>query len=122
MTNIAKEQVQWQNICELDDILPNMGICALLNSQQIAIFRIIDQAGKEALFAVNNFCPFSESNTLSRGLTGCLNNTIVVASPIYKQHFDLATGQCLEDESVSIQTYDVRLCGSAIQLATSRGL
>tara|TARA_R110001583_G_scaffold43470_1_gene138318 strand:- start:1983 stop:2330 length:348 start_codon:yes stop_codon:yes gene_type:complete len=108
---------QWFDICKLDDILPSMGRCALFNEQQVAIFRVLDQNGQEQFFAIDNYCPFSESNTLSRGLTGSLTDKIVVASPIYKQHFELSTGLCLEDESVSVKTYPVRLNGCTIQLA-----
>ena len=32
-----------------------------------------------------------------------------MASPIYKQRFNLATGQCLDDNSVMLATYDVEL-------------
>ena len=108
---------QWFDICNIDDILPSMGRCALFNEQQIAIFRVIDQNGQENIYAIDNFCPFSESNTLSRGLTGSLTDKIVVASPLYKQHFELSTGLCLEDDSVSVKTYPVRLNGSTVQLA-----
>lgn len=103
---------EWTNICHIDEILTNMGRCALVNGEQIAIFRISDQ-----LFAVNNHCPFSKANVLSRGLTGSIEQHTVVASPIYKQHFDLETGQCLEDENVAIKTYPVRLAGDVVQLA-----
>lgn len=113
MTN----QKQWQDICETSEILPNIGVCALFDNQQVAIFKVIDQKGMEQLYAVHNYCPFSESNTLSRGLVGSLDNKIVIASPLYKQHFDLSTGICLEDENVKINTYPVRLIGSTIQLA-----
>lgn len=108
---------QWFDICNLDDILPSMGRCALFNDQQVAIFRIIDQQGVEQFYAIDNFCPFSKSNTLSRGLTGTIDGKTVVASPLYKQHFDLATGCCLEDDTVSVNTYPVRLDGCTIQLA-----
>jgi len=108
---------QWFDICSIDDILPSMGRCALFNEQQVAIFRVVNTRGVEQLYAIDNFCPFSESNTLSRGLTGSITNKIVVASPLYKQHFDLATGVCLEDENVSVNTYPVRLNGSTVQLA-----
>ncbi len=108
---------QWFDICNLNDILPSMGRCALFNEQQVAIFRVVDANGVEQLYAIDNFCPFSESNTLSRGLTGSIIDKIVVASPLYKQHFDLASGICLEDESVSVNTYPVRLNGSTVQLA-----
>ncbi len=102
----------WANICHIDDILPNMGRCALFVGEQVAIFRV-----KDKLYAVNNHCPFSDSNTISRGLVGSLADKIVVASPLYKQHFDLNTGQCLEDENVKLKTYAVRLNGETVQLA-----
>ena len=108
---------QWFAICELDDVLPNMGRCALFNDKQIAIFRILTAAGSEELYAIDNYCPFSHSNTLSRGITGNLVGKVVVASPIYKQHFDLNTGVCLEDQSININIYPVRVHGNTIELA-----
>jgi nitrite reductase (NADH) small subunit len=33
----------------------------------------------------------------------------VVASPIYKQHFDLQTGECLEAPQHSVASYPVRV-------------
>lgn len=108
---------QWFDICNIDDILPSMGRCALFNEQQIAIFRVFDENGQEQFFAIDNFCPFSQSNTLSRGLTGSIANKIVVASPIYKQHFELLTGYCIEDTSINVKTYPVRLNGNTVQLA-----
>ncbi|MGV2873131.1 nitrite reductase small subunit NirD [Colwellia sp. E150_009] len=110
-------QQQWFDICNIDDILPSMGRCALFNKQQIAIFRITDEHGQQNLYAIDNYCPFSHSNTLSRGLTGSIDNKVVVASPLYKQHFELTTGLCLEDGNVSVKTYPVRLNGSTVQLA-----
>ncbi len=110
-------QQQWQNICELNDILPNMGVCALFEGQQVAIFRVVSQKGAEELYAINNYCPFSDSNTLSRGLVGSIEDKIVVASPLYKQHFDLTTGICIEDHSITVNTYPVRRNGAIIQLA-----
>ncbi len=115
-SNVTQEK-QWITICELNDILPTMGRGALLDGKQIAIFRVINTAGIETLYAIDNFCPFSKVNTLSRGITGSLNGKTVVASPLYKQHFDLSTGICLEDESVKVNTYSVRLNGTTIQLA-----
>jgi len=112
----------WLSICQLGDILPNMGRCALLVSksgreQQIAIFRIVSLSGEESLYALDNYCPFSLANIISRGITGNIADTIVVASPLYKQHFDLNTGQCLEDKNVQLKTYPIRLNGNSIELA-----
>ncbi len=108
---------QWFDICHLNDILPSMGRCALFQQQQVAIFRVITTDGAEKLYAIANFCPFSESNTLSRGLIGSIGDKIVVASPLYKQHFDLSTGHCLKDDSISVKTFPVRIDGDMVQLA-----
>ncbi len=62
--------------------------------------------------------PFSHANVLSRGLLGSLGDKRVVASPLYKQHFDLETGQCIEDDSVKLTVYPVRVQGDVIELAT----
>ncbi len=103
---------KWASICQIEDILPSMGRCALIEGKQVAIFRV-----KEALYAIDNFCPFSEANIISRGIIGNIADKIVVASPLYKQHFDLVTGQCIEDEAVRLPTYAVRLKGDIVQLA-----
>lgn len=110
-------QKQWEDICKNGDLLPNIGVCALFEGQQVAIFKIADSSGTEQLFAINNYCPFSESNTISRGLVGSLGGKTVVASPIYKQHYDLSTGICLEDSTVKLDVYPVRIEGDTVQLA-----
>ncbi len=109
----------WADICSIDEILPNMGRCALVDGEQVAIFRVktIGQDIDDQFYAVNNFCPFSDANIISRGIVGSISDQVVVASPLYKQRFDLATGQCIEDESISLKTYPVRIAGDKIQLA-----
>ena len=111
----------WLSICQIDDILPNMGCCALVpiadKNKQIAIFRVSSLHGDDKLYAVDNYCPFSQANVISRGIIGDLKNKIVVASPLYKQHFELSTGQCLEDENIKLNTYPVRLQGTTVELA-----
>ena len=102
---------QWSAICTLDQIVPDTGVCALLNGRQVAVFRV--GAGSEAepprLFAIDNYDPNSEAAVLSRGLVGSVGERIVVASPIYKQHFDLQTGECLEAPQHSVASYLVRV-------------
>ena len=103
----------WIEICQLDKVLPDSGVCALVNDKQVAIFRLGEG---EELYAVDNFDPFSKANVLSRGLIGDLKGEIVVASPVYKQHFVLNSGQCLEDESVQLETYPVKVENGVIQV------
>ena len=103
----------WVAACRLDQLPENVGQCVLLNKRQIAIFRISDC---NEIYALDNLDPFSNASVLSRGLVGDLNGVLVVASPIYKQHFDLATGQCLEDETVTVASYSVRCSNGIVEV------
>ncbi|MFF0015425.1 nitrite reductase small subunit NirD [Streptomyces sp. NPDC005374] len=95
----------WFAVCELTRLLPGRGVAALLpDGRQAALFR--DRAG--ALYAIDNRDPFGGAAVLSRGLTGTHQGRPFVASPLLKQRFDLETGQCLDDESVRVATYEVR--------------
>jgi nitrite reductase (NADH) small subunit len=98
-------------VCRLDDILPDTGVCALVGGEQVAIFRVDDK-----VFAIGNHDPFSGAPVLSRGIVGDLNGELVVASPVYKQHFSLLTGRCVEDPSVSVPVYRALLEGADIQI------
>ena len=40
-----------------------------------------------------------------------------IASPIYKQNFDLETGACLDDATVKLPVYPVRVVGGRIQVS-----
>ena len=103
----------WIKVCALDDIVPNSGVCAKINEQQVAVFR---EAESDQIYAIGNYDPFSDANVLSRGLMAQLDDQITVASPMYKQHFNLQTGQCLEDETVSIPVYKTQVIDNMIVL------
>jgi len=91
-------------VCRLDEIVPDTGVCALVAGEQVAIFHV-----EENVYAVGNRDPFSGANVLSRGIVGDLKGELVVASPIYKQHFSLLTGRCVEDASARIPVYAARV-------------
>ncbi|MFM8342801.1 MAG: nitrite reductase small subunit NirD [Methylomonas sp.] len=103
----------WIDVCAVDDLVPNAGICALVDKQQIAIFSMPKIDG---LFAIDNFDPFSGANVLSRGMVGDLGGEPMLASPMYKQHFSLKTGQCFEDEAVKVAVYAVQVCEGKVQI------
>jgi NAD(P)H-dependent nitrite reductase small subunit len=87
-------------ICRIEDIVPDTGVAALVGGEQVAVFRI-----DQEIYAIGNRDPFSGANVLSRGIVGDLKGELVVASPVYKQHFSLATGRCLEDPAVAVPVY-----------------
>lgn len=96
----AGRSARWRPVCALEDVLPDTGVAALIEGQQVAIFRV-----RDAVHGIGNLDPASDANVLARGIVGDLEGQIVVASPIYKHHFNLITGQCLEDAALSVPTY-----------------
>ncbi len=110
MNKIAGHLGAWHPVCALEDIWLNMGVCALVEDRQIAIFRLQDNT----LYAIDNHDPNSDANVLSRGIIGDLAGERVVASPIYKHHFQLRTGLCVEDNSIRLNTYAVELRDGAV--------
>lgn len=104
-TTAATAGTAWHAICTLDDIWPDTGVCALVGQRQVAVFRLAD--GR--LYAIDNHDPNSGANVLSRGIVGDLGGEPVVASPIYKHHYQLRTGACLENPDTPLRTYPVEL-------------
>jgi nitrite reductase (NADH) small subunit len=96
----------WIDVCHIDDLQANAGVCASVKGKQIAIFYL---KRMQEIYAIGNFDPFSEANVLSRGMIGDIGGAPMVASPMYKQHFHLKTGVCFEDATVSVPAYPVRL-------------
>mgnify|MGYP003349484995 CR=1 FL=1 len=103
----------WTRVCALSDILPDTGVCARLGAAHVAVFRLQD--GR--LFAIGNVDPRSGASVLARGLVGNLGEQLVVASPLYKQHFDLQTGQCVESPEQRVPVYAVREQDGGVWLA-----
>lgn len=99
------EEDSWFTVCDLSLLLPGRGVAALLpDGRQAALF--LDRAGR--LYGIDNRDPFGGAAVLSRGLTGTREGRPFVASPLLKQRFDLLSGQCLDDETVRVATYEVR--------------
>jgi nitrite reductase (NADH) small subunit len=94
----------WVDVCSYDSIYPDTGVCGLIDGRQVAIFRLSDGT----LYAVSNYDPFSQANVLSRGIIGDRSGEPKIASPIYKQTFNLRTGVCYEDPTVRLDVYRVR--------------
>ena len=104
----------WVDVCPLEKLIPGRGVCALVGGLQVAVFRIVG----EEIYAISNFDPFSRAFVLSRGIVGSKAERLKVAAPIYNQSFDLDTGVCLDDATVSVRTFEVRVEGSMVQVAS----
>ncbi|MEC7815557.1 MAG: nitrite reductase small subunit NirD [Pseudomonadota bacterium] len=109
-----KARTTWEAVCTVDDLVADSGVAVWTDVGPVAVFYLPHRL--PALFAISHTDPFSGSNVLARGITGDINGEPVVASPLYKQHFSLRTGRCLEDESVGVRVYPVLLDGDQIRL------
>ena len=100
------DEMEWVEVCKLADIMPNTGVGAIIHQQQIALFRV---GNEKRVYALSNQDPFSQAFVMSRGIVGDLQGERVVASPIYKQHFSLATGRCLEDKEQKLLVFPSKI-------------
>ena len=95
---------QWKDICKIDDILPETGVCALLGDEQVAIFRPYHS---DQVFAISN---------IDGEVSTAIRNALWVASPLKKQRFRLSDGLCMEDEQFSVKHYEARVKDGVVQL------
>ncbi|MGH3659773.1 MAG: nitrite reductase small subunit NirD [Micromonosporaceae bacterium] len=104
---------QWTIVCPLADLFPDRGAVALVNGEQVALFR----TGTDEVYAIGNLDPFSGAQVLARGIVGSRGDVPTVASPMYKQVFDLRTGVCLDDAAVAVPVFGVRARDGLIEVS-----
>ena len=97
-------------VCGYDALLPERGVAALVGERQIALFRTYDGE----VFALGNQDPVSGANVMSRGIVGSRGDVPTVASPMFKQVYDLRTGICLDDPSLALTVYPVRVADGEV--------
>lgn len=103
--------VSWTAVCPLDAIVPDTGVTALVDGRQVAVLRL---AGG-TVHALDAHDPCSGANVLGRGLVGDVDGVDVVASPVHKQRFVLATGRCL-DADVAVIVHPVRVVDGRVEV------
>lgn len=102
----------WVTVCPVEDVVPDRGFAALVGDEQVAVFVL----SNDDVFAIDNRDPYSDANVLARGLVGSAGDRVVVASPIFKERFDLATGGCLDGE-VPVRSWPARVVDGWVQVA-----
>jgi nitrite reductase (NADH) small subunit len=106
----------WRAVCGREDLVLNSGVVALVGNTQVALFCVASISGPPHLFAVDNRDPVSGVNVIGRGLIGSLAGDLVIASPLYKQHYRLEDGTCLEDAALKLRTWPVRVVGDVVEV------
>lgn len=114
MNTAPHSENAWQALCTTADLVPNSGVVALLEGQQVALFYLPDS--KQQVFAIGNCDPKSGANVIGRGIIGHLQGEMVIASPLYKQHFRLSDGSCVEYPEMSLPVWPARLNGNQVEV------
>jgi NAD(P)H-dependent nitrite reductase small subunit len=107
-------------VCRLDQIDREAGVTALVDGEAVAVIRTYD----DRVYALSNYDPFGRASVLARGIVGTRRlgdeDVPFVASPLLKQAFDLRTGACLDDPTVSVATYDVTVEDGVVSVGARR--
>lgn len=114
-TGPANPPARTTAVCRVPDLVPERGVAALVGGAQVAIFRIPDPEGDRVL-AVDHHDPFSGANVLARGIVGTVGDRWYVASPVYKQRFELETGRCIDAEGVAVGTWTVEVVDDEVHI------
>jgi nitrite reductase (NADH) small subunit len=109
----ATDAATFVAVCPATRLTANRGVAALVEGQAVAIFALAD--GQFA--AIDNIDPCSGASVLSRGIVGDVDGAPAVASPMYKQRFDLRTGRCLDVEDVIVAVHHVRVIDGILEVA-----
>ncbi|MHB0763718.1 nitrite reductase small subunit NirD [Stutzerimonas sp. NM35] len=113
------EPAHWRALCSRRDLVAHSGVVAWLDGRQVALIHLPEGETGEQVFAVENRDPRSGANVIGRGIVGQLKGDLVIASPLYKQHFRLADGRCLEHPEQHLRVWPARLNGDAVEIATA---
>ena len=95
----TRSSTEWTRVCALGDLEVERGRAALLGEEQVALFLL---PGGDVR-AVDNHDPYSGANVISRGIVGSRAGRPTVASPMYKQVFDLRSGTCVDTRGKSVE-------------------
>jgi nitrite reductase (NADH) small subunit len=106
---------RWTDVGPVGALTPDRGIAVLVDGHQVAVFLLSDGS----LHAIDNHDPVSGANVLSRGLVGDRGGVPLVASPIYKQGFELATGRCLDEPWLPVQAHHVAVSDGRLLVSLS---
>lgn len=112
--DVASATTGWTPACRLDYLIPGRGVAVLLpRGHQAALFLLPEGT----LYAVGNIDPFGRAAVMSRGIVGDRGGEPVVASPLLKQAFSLIDGRCLDDDSMALPVYAVRVDDGLVSIS-----
>ncbi|MFC0249086.1 nitrite reductase small subunit NirD [Citricoccus parietis] len=95
----------WQPVCPLEALEPLWAEAALVDHEQVAVVRL----PSDEVVAVSHWDPYAKAHVMARGIVGSRGGRPTLTSPLHKQVYDLATGECLTDPALRLATFPVRV-------------
>ena len=112
MSEVAITRTEWLQVCQRSDLVAFSGVCALVGDRQIALFFLPDE--EPQLYAIDNWDPIAKAGVIGRGLVAEIDGELTVASPLYKQHYRLSDGKCLEHAELQLANFPVAFDGDKV--------
>jgi nitrite reductase (NADH) small subunit len=104
-TTASEPAAAWHPVCPLDRLAPLWAEAALVAGKQMAVVRL----PSDEVVAVSHWDPYANVPVMARGIVGSRQGRPTLTSPLHKQVYDLATGQCLTDPALRLATFPVRV-------------
>jgi len=108
---IIHAEAQWERVGTVDDFPEEGGAAVLWGETQLAVFNF---ASRGEWYCTQNVCPHMRAPVLSEGIIGTAGEAPKVACPLHKKTFDLRTGAGLDDPSLSLSHFPVKVEGGEV--------
>ena len=109
LINITQEA--WVDLGPVDDFPIQTGTPVLYGGVQLAVFRYAENEW----YSTQNMSPKRRAFVLAEGLLGSADGVPKIACPLHKNQYALTTGECLDDPSLQIMTFDVRVIDGRVE-------
>jgi nitrite reductase (NADH) small subunit len=97
--------LRWHAVCPVDELEVAWGEAALVEGEQVALFKV----SATEVYAAAQRDPATGSCVMARGILGSKGWRRTIASPLHKQVYNLATGECYTDPELSLPVFRVRI-------------
>ena len=102
----------WADVCDLSQLEPLWAEAAIVDGEQLALVRMPDGT----VYAVSNQDPATGSYVMCRGIVGSHGDRVTLASPLHKQVYDLATGECLSSADLCLETFETSVEAGSVRV------
>lgn len=102
----------WVEVCALSQLESLWAEAAIVDGEQLALVRMPDGT----VFAVSNEDPATGSYVMCRGIVGSRGDRVTLTSPLHKQVYDLATGECLNSPDLRLRTFETSVESGSVRV------